>query len=308
MTHIFGPVPSRRLGRSLGIDLIPFKACTFDCLYCQLGRTENTTIESQGSVAVDDVIDELKTKLSSRPDYITLSGSGEPTLYSHIGELIEKIKALTTIPVAIITNGSLLWKADIRKALKTADLVVPSLDAGDEVVYNKVNRPHHGISFHKLVDGLIAFREEFANQYWLEVLLLSGISDSEDKVNKIASIARRIKPDRVQLNTCVRPPADSSAHMVSKSRLEELARLFTPFAEVIADYRHDADETTAHTGTQEILAMLSRRPCSAADIASGLGVPLNEVIKNLDQLLSFKKIEATRTESGLVHYVIKSHI
>jgi wyosine [tRNA(Phe)-imidazoG37] synthetase (radical SAM superfamily) len=306
MSHVFGPVPSRRLGRSLGIDLIPFKSCTFDCLYCQLGPTEETTLAPSETVEIDAVIDELREKLpDARPDYITLSGSGEPTLYGRIGELIERIHGITATPVAVITNGSLLSKAEVRQGLLEADLVVPSLDAGDEEMYRKVNRPHGDLSLAGLVEGLTRFREEFSGRYWLEVLLLAGLTDTTEQVAKIAALARAIRPDRIQLNTCIRPPADASARMVSRERLEELALLFTPPAEVIAAYKDDGPVPTTEGDSSTILDMLSRRPCSAADIAAGLGLPVNEIVKRLQELLSDGTVEATRTETGVTHYVVK---
>ena len=174
MSYVFGPVPSRRLGRSLGVDLVPFKTCSYDCIYCQLGRTSCKTVERKQWVPLDDVLAELKEKLSTRPDYITLSGSGEPTLFWRTGELIDRIKAMTDVPVAVLTNGSLLWCKDVRDQLTNADLVIPSLDAGDQSMFRAVNRPHEDISFERMLDGLIAFRKAFGGQYWLEIMLLAG--------------------------------------------------------------------------------------------------------------------------------------
>ena len=164
--YIFGPVPSRRLGRSLGVDLVPFKTCTYDCIYCQLGRTTNKTMQRKEWVSIDIVIEQLKAKLSSKPDYITLSGSGEPTLYSRLEELIIKIKDITDIPVAVLTNGSLLWLPEVRNALKSADMVVPSLDAGSSQLFQYVNRPHADIRFSKMLQGLGDFRKYYSGQYW----------------------------------------------------------------------------------------------------------------------------------------------
>jgi len=174
--YIFGPVPSRRLGRSLGIDLVPFKTCTYDCIYCQLGRTTNKTMQRKEWVPTNIVINQLKAKLSSKPDYITLSGSGEPTLFSRLEELIPKIKGITDIPVAMLTNGSLLWLPEVRNALKSADMVVPSLDAGSSQIFQYVNRPHPDITFSKMLQGLVEFRKDYGGQYWLEVFLLAGVT------------------------------------------------------------------------------------------------------------------------------------
>lgn len=173
MRHVFGPVPSHRLGRSLGIDVVPYKTCSYNCIYCQLGRTTCKTIERQERVGWELILDELRRSLDTRPDYITFSGSGEPTLYAGLGELIERIKSVTSVPIAVLTNGSLLWRPDVRQDLQQADLVIPSLDAGDELHFQGVNRPHRSLSLEQVVEGLIAFRREFSGKYWLEVLVVA---------------------------------------------------------------------------------------------------------------------------------------
>jgi wyosine [tRNA(Phe)-imidazoG37] synthetase (radical SAM superfamily) len=304
MKYVFGPVPSRRLGRSLGIDLIPFKACTFDCLYCQLGPTETKTVEPRDEISIDEVMAELKAKLPSHPDYITLSGSGEPTLYARIGELIDEIHAITDVPVAVITNGSLLWNEEVRNHLLKADVVMPSLDAGDEDTFQRVNRPHRGLTFQRLVEGLIAFRREYSGQYWLEVLLLAGLTDSEAEVGKIAELAERIKPDRVQLNTCVRPGADKSAGMVGRDRLLSLAMLFSPRAEVIADYQTGPSATHGRAEKEEILEMLGRHPSTAEEMAAALGLHPTGVAECLEGLLHEGLVELSGGGNGDVHYVV----
>jgi wyosine [tRNA(Phe)-imidazoG37] synthetase (radical SAM superfamily) len=231
--YVFGPVASRRLGRSLGVDLVPFKTCSYDCIYCQLGRTTCKTVERREWVPMDDVLDELKQKLTCRPDYITLSGSGEPTLHSRLGEVIEHIQAMTDVPVAVLTNGSLLWQKEVREELAVADVVLPSLSAGDAFEFVVLNRPEASLAFEQMVEGLVAFRREFTGQYWLEVFLLGGRAPIEDHVKQIAAWVKRIGPDRVQLNTASRPPAEEFAVAVPQARLTELARLFSPEAEVM---------------------------------------------------------------------------
>ena len=183
--YIYGPVPSRRLGRSLGVDLVPYKTCTYDCIYCQLGRTTNKTTERREWVPTNEVLAQLKDRLSSRPDYITLSGSGEPTLHADMGRLIHEIKSVTDIPVAVITNGSLLWLSEVQAALLEADLVVPSLDAGSEDLFKYVNRPHPQIRFDQMLSGLRGFRRLFHDQYWLEVFLLSGVTTVEARIKAL---------------------------------------------------------------------------------------------------------------------------
>ena len=301
MSFIFGPVPSRRLGRSLGVDLVPFKTCSYDCIYCQVGRTTNRTILPGQYVPLEDVLQELKTKLSGRPDYITLSGSGEPTLYSRTGELIDRIKAMTDIPVAVLTNGSLLWKAELRSQLLKADLVVPSLDAGDEAMFRAVNRPHEDVSFEKMLDGLIEFRPEFRGQYWLEVMLLADYNASDEEVRKLARCAGLIKPDRVQLNTATRPTAEDYAVAVNRQRLNELAAMFDPPAEVIADFSGLHKHRESDAGWKEVLELLQRRPCSVDDIAAGLGMHRNEVAKHLEELTG-RKLLGQLVVDGRLYY------
>ncbi|MCD6394866.1 MAG: radical SAM protein [Planctomycetes bacterium] len=284
MNHIFGPVPSRRLGRSLGIDLVPFKTCSYDCIYCQLGRTTCKTVERKEYVPLDDVLEELQSKLVSRPDYITLSGSGEPTLYSRMDELIDRIKKMTETPIAVLTNGSLLWQAEVRRQLMNADLVVPSLDGGDEAMFEAVNRAHKDISFEKMLEGLITFRREFRGQYWLEVFLLAGQSATLEEVKKLAACVKQIKPDHVQLNTVARPPAETYARGVSFDDMVKWAKMFDPPVEVVADFSNTFEQAEFSSGREDILEMLRRRPCSIADIADGLGMHRNEVIKFVDHL------------------------
>ena len=303
-SHVFGPVPSRRLGRSLGVDLVPFKTCSYDCIYCQLGRTTNKTIERKEWVPLEEVVAELGAALSSEPDYITLSGSGEPTLYSRTGELIERIKTITRVPVAVLTNGSLLWQPEVRAELMPADLVIPSLDGGDEAVFRAVNRPHREIPFERMMEGLITFRAEFQGQYWLEVFLLAGHNVADADIEKLANRVKQIRPDRVQLNTVTRPPAEEFAVMVKQQRLYELAEMFTPRAEVIADFRgvHQRQEFAA--GRASILALLQRRPCSIEDIASGLGMHRNEVVKYVEELSAQGAINHTLTAGKLYYKAI----
>ena len=297
--YIFGPVPSRRLGRSLGIDLIPLKTCTYDCIYCQLGHTTKKTVERREWVPLEEVIAELKEKLTTQPDFITLGGSGEPTLYSRIGELIDRISSMTDIPVAVLTNGSLLWREDVRDEIAEANLVIPSLDAGDAFMFKTVNRPHTDISFKKMLEGLTAFRRKYSGEYWLEILLLAGYTAIQSEVSKLAACVKKISPDKVQLNTATRPPAEEYAVTVEHNRLNELADRFDPPAEVIADFRGVRYITEFNTGSEDIIHVLRRRPCTAGDIAAGLGMHLNEVAKYLEELVARGKLE---------HYWVKGDV
>jgi wyosine [tRNA(Phe)-imidazoG37] synthetase (radical SAM superfamily) len=286
---VYGPVPSRRLGRSLGVDLVPFKTCTYDCLYCQLGRTTRKTVRRQRWVDPSDVVAQVRAKLESEPDVIALAGSGEPTLHAGIGDVIAGIKRLTDVPVAIITNGSLLSHPTVRLGLAAADIVLPSLDAPDDGLFQLINRAHAALHFADVVGGLIAFRNGYRGQLWLEVMLLAGVTGMVAEVERLAEPAARIDPDRIQLNTAVRPPAESCVAPVADSSLKEFAGLFTPHAEVIADtLTADGSRVAAST---DILALLSRRPCTVADIAAGLGIHHGEALKAATALVTEGALE-----------------
>ncbi|OPY89910.1 MAG: molybdenum cofactor biosynthesis protein A [Syntrophus sp. PtaU1.Bin208] len=309
--YIYGPVPSRRLGRSLGVDLVPFKVCTFDCVYCQLGRTTSKTMERKEYVSAETVLDEVKRKLAEDdiPDYITFSGSGEPTLNSRIGDLIRWIKGLTDIPVAVLTNGSLLWRKDVQDALMAADLVIPSLDAGDDQLFQYVNRPHGDLSFERVVDGLVDFTRRFPGQVWLEVLLLKGVTGLPSHVEKIAALAKRIAPARIQLNTVCRPPAEEFAFPLSLEELLSLKELFPGRVEVILEDSSDRFESSAFSESREedVLSLLSRRPCTSEDIADGLGIHVTEALKRLNVLVDLGKVH-TVVSGGRNFYLVTGKI
>ena len=299
--YLFGPVPSRRLGRSLGVDLVPFKTCSFDCIYCQLGQTTCKTVERKEWVPIDSVLQELEQKLDSRPDYITLSGSGEPTLFKPIDKLIDGIRALTDVPIAVLTNGSLLGDEDVRAELCGADLVIPSLDAGNEAAFQSVNRPHEGVSFSDMLAGLRTFRRHYFGAYWLEVFLLQGYTTSEAELADIRRCVDMIQPDRVQLNTVTRPPTESDAVAVPFSRLEEIAATFTTPAEVIAEFHSDHALEAGKVSREEVLELLRRRPCSIDDIVAGLGRHRNEVLKSVEHLAVERLVEGAQVGDKLYY-------
>ena len=296
---VYGPVPSRRLGRSLGVDLVPFKTCTYDCVYCQLGRTTLKTARRERWVDAGTVVDQVKLHLVSNPDVIALAGSGEPTLYAGLGDVVDGIKAITAVPVAVITNGSLLGIPEVRRDLAHADIVLPSLDAADEATYQDTNRPHDSLDLKSLVEGMAGFREAFSGQIWLEVMLLDGITGTDQQVARLAALAERIAPDRIQLNTVVRPPAESAARPVAPERLATLASVFTPCAEVIAGVpalQPDQEATAA-----DVLTLIARRPCTVADVAAGLGIHQNAALKALTALVELGEA-ARRDHEGGVFY------
>ncbi|MFA5028412.1 MAG: radical SAM protein [Candidatus Methylomirabilota bacterium] len=307
--HVYGPVPSRRLGRSLGVDLVPFKTCSYDCTYCQLGRTTHQTLERQSFVPAGKVLAELEEVLAAHPapDYISLAGSGEPTLCADIGELIVGIKSRTRVPVAVLTNGSLLWKREVQDALLEADLILPSLDAGDAALFALVNRPHPAIGFDPMVEGLITFRERFARAVWLEVMLVAGVTGIRAEVEKIAALAARISPARVQLNTVTRPPCEEFAFPVPPERLAGFAALFSGRVEVVSESRARRRKSPilAPATDADILALLGRRPCTAHGIAEGLGLHVGEVVKRIDLLADQGKVASIRKDGAVFFEAVR---
>lgn len=255
-------------------------------------------------VPTDIVINQLKAKLSSKPDYITLSGLGEPTLSPRLEELISKIKGITDIPVAVLTNGSLLWLPEVRNALKSADMVVPSLDAGSSQIFQYVNRPHPDITFSKMLQGLVEFRKDYSNQYWLEVFLLAGVTTPEMEIKRLKTCINTIQPDKVQVNTVTRPPAEGFAEPVPKKQLETITKKLYEKAEVIADYRGIHKEEGFSIRRKDVLMLLKRRPCSIEDIVEGLGLHRNEVVKYIEELSSEEKIEAKPQNQRLFYKAV----
>ena len=278
------------------MDLVPYKVCTFNCIYCQVGRTTRHTAERAAFVPVNDVIGEVREKLAigARPDYVTLSGSGEPTLHSGLAEVIAGIKKLTEVPVAILTNGSLLSDPDVRKACALADVVLPSLDAGDEEQFQRINRPCAGFTLEDLVAGMAAFREEYGGEIWLELFLIKGINDDEHSAANLNRLIARIRPDRVQLNTAVRPTAEADAKALSPEEMDHLCERFGPKAEVIADFSKVHEEPAFAAQREDVLDMLRRRPCTLDDVAAGLGLQRNEAAKHIAELTRAGAIESER--------------
>ncbi len=294
---IYGPVPSRRLGLSLGVDIIPPKVCTLDCVYCQVGRTTTKTAERGDFLDIEAVLAELREKLAAgaKANYVTVGGSGEPTLHSRLGDLIDGIRALTDIPVALLTNGTLLYRADVRGDCARADVVLPSLDAGDADVFAAVNRPTGDISIEKLVSGLVQFREEFRGQIWLEVFLIPGVNTDRDQIEKIKSLVARIRPDRVHLNTAVRPVAEKDVEAVPPERLAEIAGRIGANCEVVASApAPSACDQHVERATADVLSMLKRRPCSIPDICAGLSMTRNEAVKHVSLLQEAGAVIAER--------------
>jgi wyosine [tRNA(Phe)-imidazoG37] synthetase (radical SAM superfamily) len=299
--YLYGPVPSRRLGLSLGVDIMPVKICTLDCVYCQVGKTTNKTLERKAYIHIEPIIAELMQRLDEGliADYITLSGSGEPTLNERFGELIDKIKALTSIPVAVLTNGTLLIDPVVRHACSKADVVIPSLDAADQKTFQDINRPNSELNIEDVIEGLVKFREEYSGRIWLEVFLVENLNTQPEQIKSIKNAIEKIRPDKVQLNTAVRPTAETGIKKVSEQRLFDIAAKISANAEVIADFSEYTTDPDCpfNNGTsidpdvvQTVLSILKRRPCTLEDIASAASIPLNLTSKYITELLRLNQI------------------
>lgn len=275
---LFGPVRSRRLGLSLGIDLVPFKVCTFDCPYCQVGATITKTLERGEYVPVSEVLGEFDDWLGhgGKADCLTLAGAGEPTLHSRFGEVLRELRKRCTTRRVLLSNGSLFHLQAVRDSAVHADVIKATLGAWDQPSFESVHHPCAGLEFDVFLAGLQAMRKGFAGEYWLEVFLVAGVNDSEADVERIAWLARGIAPDRIHLNTSVRPPQDAAVRAVTADRMRHLAGLFTPEAEVIAAgserLASEGGETVAGDLAQRVVQLIRRHPCTLDEAASALGV------------------------------------
>jgi len=307
--NLFGPVPSRRLGISLGLDLVPMKTCTLNCIYCECGRTTRLTLNRREYVPFEEVKKELSHYLSHnpRPDYITFSGSGEPTLNSTIGDVIHFIKTQAfNVPVAVLTNGTLLFQKKVRDDIKDATVVIPSLDAATEKAFSKIVRPDPKLNIDAIIEGLIQFRKEYNGQIWLEIFIVPDINDTKEELTALKHAIEKIKPDRVQLNTLDRPGTVQDIRSATSQELKSILDFWQlDHAEIIAkppkrkellSYRKDAESA--------ILETIARRPCTLQDLTELLGLHVSEVNKYLDVLEADKKIKVVKQKRGFFYQVL----
>lgn len=293
---LFGPVRSRRLGRSLGIDLVPFKVCTYDCPYCQVGATVTKTLMRGEYVPAAEVMAEFDHWLEhgGQADHVTLAGAGEPTLHSRFGEVLRHIGARCAVRKVLLSNGSLFHLKEVREAAVHADVVKGTLGAWDQSSFEAVHHPASELRFDDFLDGLRAMRAEFSGEYWLEVFLVAGVNDSDEAVARIARLAREIGPERIHLNTAVRPPQDAGVKPVPMERLVELARRFKPEAEAPTGTPPAAvqPEASPVVGNLEdrVLQSVRRHPGTAGEVASALGAGEAEVARALEALVDRKAV------------------
>jgi len=302
--YLFGPVPSRRLGVSLGIDIIPFKTCTLDCVYCECGQTTNLTVERKDYVPLEKVIGELRSYLKNKPklDYITFSGSGEPTLNSGIGNIIDFIKRdYPDYKIALLTNGTLLTQEALIDEIKNADLIIPSLDAASPQVFSRINRPHENLDINEIISGLSNLSKVYRGIMWLEIFIVPGINDTERELELLKNAIEKIKPHKVQINSLDRPPAENWVMPLGQEKLNKIASqlenaeiisCFDPNKEIVA-FNQDA--------ANSILSLLKRRPCTKEDICKALSLHEHEANKYLRILLRGNKITCIKQNRGIFY-------
>ncbi|NOX90248.1 MAG: radical SAM protein [Calditrichaeota bacterium] len=306
--YLFGPVPSRRLGISLGIDLVPFKTCTMNCIYCECGITTDLTTERKEWTPTKEVLKELTHYFSNnpKPDFVTFSGSGEPTLHLKIGEILEYIRNYPkNFRIAVLTNGTLFTRSEVRKQVLGADVIIPSLDAATESVFKKINRPHKHLSLNEIIEGLINLRKEFGREIWLEVFIVPGLNDTQKELSALKQAILKINPDRVQLNTLDRPGAVPGVRAATRAELRAILDFWQlKNAEIIAgpksgkqdiSYRKDAESA--------ILETIARRPCTLEDLREILGLRVNEINKYLRLLEADEKIKVVSKERGCFYRI-----
>lgn len=274
MKTVFGPVPSRRLGQSLGIDPVPFKICNWNCVYCQLGRTSPFTLERREYVPRTEILEQVQEVLDRHNpgeiDWITFVGSGETCLHSELGWLINAVKQETEIPVAVITNGSPLHLPEVRHELQAADAVLPSLDAASERLYRKINRPHHSLTVEMLIDGLKTFRAEYQGQLWVEVTLIKGLNDGMLDLQALATVLEQIQADEIHLLLPTRPPAEPWVEPPDEVTLQRTLFTLGKRARLITETTGNFDLSSEQSVTEALLSILTRHPMCESNLLTAL--------------------------------------
>lgn len=307
--HLFGPVPSRRLGMSLGIDLVPKKVCSLNCVYCEVGETTKLTVDRMEYVKYDKIISELKEFMSNSPkiDYITFSGSGEPTLNSQIGKVLTYVKQnYPGVKTAVLTSGVLLINKQLRAEILEADVILPSLDAASQKVFEMINRPNPSLRIDRCIQGLIDLRKEYKGSIWLEIFLLKGYNDSPEELKLLKEALLKIKPDRIQLNTLDRPGTVSGLKALTNGELQAIADNWNiPHVEIIVSAKERTSVESFSTDIEAtILSTIARRPSTLTDLHQILGIHVNEINKYLGPLEANNKIKTVDLKRG-VFYELK---
>jgi wyosine [tRNA(Phe)-imidazoG37] synthetase (radical SAM superfamily) len=268
MKYVFGPISSKRLGQSLGIDLLPPKSCTWNCVYCQLGKTKEFAVDRKEFFPREEVLEEIRQALAvnKKLDWITFVGSGETMLYKGIGWLIAEVKKITSVPVAVITNGSLFYLPEVRAELLQADAVLPSLNAGSEALHERIGRSASGLTYRRHVEGLEAFRKEYKGRLWIEVMLLGGINDSDEALQDLAAVLKQINPDMVHLVLPTRPAPEQEVHLPAAERIQRAISILSEVVTVVDPVKGSMNLQSAPDLLQAVTAIASRHPIQQREL------------------------------------------
>jgi len=313
--HLFGPVISRRLGISLGVDVVPYKYCSMNCVYCEVGETTHLIKKPEELVELHAVIKELDDYIAKNPklDYITFSGAGEPLLYSEIGKLINYIKEkYPQYKLALITNSSLINRSEIQEELQKLDMIMPSLDAVDQDIFAAINRPHKDILIKEIIENLIQFNQHFPGEMWLEIFFVPGLNDFPEELSRMRDVIKQIKPERVQLNALDRPGTEPWVIQEDIEKLDSIRAFFEAglpddiLVEVIKKVNKQLyDENPSSVEIEDkIISTIRRRPCTSQDMSQMLNVHINAINKVLHKLIEEKRIEGVHQDRGIFYKVI----
>lgn len=309
-SYVFGPVPSRRLGRSLGLDLTPGRACSYDCAYCQLTRTRFHTAARQRFFPLGELLAELETVLAPCPgvDAVTFSGSGEPTLSLDLGAALAEVRRRVPapVPLCVITNGSLLWDAQVRRELLAADRVLPTLTTVVPATFARIHRPTAAITLPRVLAGLRDFAAEYRGGLELEVMLMAGVNDGDDELAGLAAFIRELpRPVGIFLNGPVRPPTDPACRMPAAERWQQAAAVLGRVAPITAAAAPLAGAPAGPVAAAAVLGLLARHPCTCEQLQVALGGDAGAMAALLARLVGAGAVRQV-AEGGQVFFQVTS--
>jgi wyosine [tRNA(Phe)-imidazoG37] synthetase (radical SAM superfamily) len=303
---VFGPVPSRRLGFSLGVDIIPRKYCNFDCIYCQIGKTTRKNVTRKKFFEVEEVVKEIvdTIKFVEKVDFVTFSGSGEPTLNENLGAMIKEVKKSVNTPIAVITNSSSLWIEEVRNDLFNADVVLPSLDAASDEVFKSINRPQANLELTFIIEGIKSLKKDYKGRIWLEIMLIKGVNDTPDELQKLRFILNDLKVDKIHLNTVTRPPSEKNAGPLNRKELEKIKKFFGDNCEIISSFEKNGVHKEQEGWARTIVDILKRRSLTVQDIIRITGTSSFRIHEELDTMEKKGSIKAYRLGNDIYYTAV----
>ncbi|NTV67342.1 MAG: radical SAM protein [Chlorobaculum sp.] len=311
MKHVFGPVSSKRLGQSLGVDLLPSKSCTWNCVYCQLGRTKAFETERREFYPKEEILSEILDAVASskKIDWITFVGSGETTLYKGLDWLIAGVKKATDIPLAVITNGSLFCDPEVRRELLEADAVLPSLNAGSAELFERIDRPAPGFSFERHIDGMRSFRQEYTGKLWVEVMLIAGLNDSDAALQDMADVLKEIRPDMIHLVLPTRPAPESVVGLPDEVLVQRAVFILSAAAPVLQPAKGEMQLGSADDLLDTVTGIATRHPLQERELEAALGklfdgdaAKIGEALEMLHASGRFEKVR----QGGELYWIVRT--